>query len=196
MAKVAPGPTPGTPEAMPPRHPSPGTALELTTARLRLRLPTAADAAVFGAITENDAVQRYITGAAQRPDAKHEFVERLARLWREQGFERWIAESLADGHFLGYGGLHYLDGGPDIEVGYGLIPEEWGRGYATELATAAVGWGFEALGLDRIVAVAWPENLASQHVMEKVGMRFARRGHWYGLELVQFSISRDDWAAR
>lgn len=177
----------------PPRRPAEGAPVELATARLRLRLPTVADGEIFGVITEDDQVQRYITGAAQPPHVKYEWIGRFVRCWRELGFERWLVESRDDGHFIGYGGLHYLDGGPEIEVGYGLVPSEWGKGYATEVAGAAVGWGFEVLGLDRIVAVAYPDNLASQRVMEKVGMTYVGNGHWYGHELRQFAISREEW---
>ncbi|MDP9325652.1 MAG: GNAT family N-acetyltransferase [Candidatus Dormibacteraeota bacterium] len=180
----------------PPRRPAEGAPLELTTARLRLRLPTAADGGVFGVITEDEQVQRYITGAAQPPHVKYAWIERFVRCWRELGFERWLVESREDGRLIGYGGLHYLDGGPEIEVGYGLVPSEWGKGYATEVARAAVGWGFEVLGLDRIVAVAYPANLPSQHVMEKLGMTYVGKGHWYGHDLHQFAITREEWGRR
>ncbi|MEA2646890.1 MAG: hypothetical protein QOE92_1973 [Chloroflexota bacterium] len=177
--------------------PAPGVPLEIETKRLRMRLPVASDAEPFAAITEDIEVMRYIRGAAQGPEAKHEWVARYIDGWRTRGFERWMLESRADGSFIGYCGLHYLDDRPgDIEVGYALVPAAWGRGYATEAAAAAVDWGFRALGLERIVAVAFPENRASQQVMKKLGMRYLRDGRWWGHDLVQYGITREEWEAR
>jgi ribosomal-protein-alanine N-acetyltransferase len=66
---------------------------------------------------------------------------------------------------------------------------------ATELAKAALRYGFEEHHFDRIVAIAKPENAASIHVMEKVGMRYEMHTNYYGLDVVQYAISRDEFQA-
>jgi RimJ/RimL family protein N-acetyltransferase len=80
-------------------------------------------------------------------------------------------------------------------VGYAIAKEKWGNGYATEAAAAAVDHAFRRLKLERIVAVAYPENTASIRVMEKLGMKFVRTGEFYAKELVQYAIGRDEWEA-
>ena len=75
-------------------------------------------------------------------------------------------------HAVGWAGLQPLSGTDEIEVGYAFGQPAWGRGYATEVASAVVQWGFEALALERIVAVASPENAGSRRVMDKLGMRY------------------------
>lgn len=70
------------------------------------------------------------------------------------------------------------------------------HGYATEAARAWLSYGFETLGLERIVAVAWPENTASWRVMEKCGMTLAGRGHHYGHETVIYELTRAEFEAR
>ncbi len=83
---------------------------------------------------------------------------------------------LKEGHqFIGDAGLIYEALNPEnknIEVGYRLLPEFWGRGYATEIAKAFIDWGFQEVGLSRIVAFYKPENTASFNVMQKIGMNY------------------------
>ena len=74
--------------------------------------------------------------------------------------------------------------------GYRFVPEAWGRGYATEAAEASLAYGFDVLGLDEIVAVAYPDNAASRRVMEKIGMRYDGRGMYYGNDSVRYVTGR------
>jgi ribosomal-protein-alanine N-acetyltransferase len=83
-----------------------------------------------------------------------------------------------------------LDNTPEIEVGYLFAADCWGKAYATEAARAALDYGFTELDLDRIVAITRPENLASQRVLEKIGMRFERNARYYDMEVRYFSIPR------
>jgi ribosomal-protein-alanine N-acetyltransferase len=64
--------------------------------------------------------------------------------------------------------------GADVEVAYRLARVAWGRGFATEAAGALIAHGLHTLGLPRLVAVTYPENHASQRVLDKLG--FERRG--------------------
>jgi len=82
-------------------------------------------------------------------------------------------ERKSDGAFLGSAGLGveqwYLD---DIQVGWRLIPQYWGHGYATEAGAAWLAYGFETLGRDRIIAMADTPNHRSIAVMRRLGMTF------------------------
>jgi [ribosomal protein S5]-alanine N-acetyltransferase len=78
------------------------------------------------------------------------------------------------GETIGAAGLQPLEGGPEIEVGYRLLKEYWGHGYASEAARRRSPSDFGELGLDRIVAVALESNAASRRVLEKCG--FERSG--------------------
>jgi RimJ/RimL family protein N-acetyltransferase len=62
----------------------------------------------------------------------------------------------------------------EVEVGYGFMPEYWGRGLATEIAQACIRLGFNQLGLKTLVAVTTHANVASQYVMRKAGMIYDR----------------------
>jgi RimJ/RimL family protein N-acetyltransferase len=66
----------------------------------------------------------------------------------------------------------------------------WGRGFATEGARALLAYGFDEVGLNRIVAVAHVENKASQNVMKKIGLRDCGVGHYYDHDVAYFAADR------
>jgi RimJ/RimL family protein N-acetyltransferase len=72
----------------------------------------------------------------------------------------------------------------------------WGRGYATEAATAALDWGFEHLPVEEIISLIRPENAASIGVAERIGETFAGMVPYRGGETGKWAISRETWAAR
>jgi RimJ/RimL family protein N-acetyltransferase len=74
----------------------------------------------------------------------------------------------------------------EIEVGYRLAPNAWGRGYATEGARAVVRYGFADLGLDRIIGLTHPDNAASQRVLQKAGLKDSGWGNYYRRRLRLF----------
>lgn len=104
------------------------------------------------------------------------YVEAQLEHWARHGFGWWIAFDRASGAFAGRGGVRMIprDGELLPEVGYGLLPEYWGRGLGTELARAAVWAGLEALRLPRLIALATASNTRSRRVLEKTGFHYVR----------------------
>jgi len=86
--------------------------------------------------------------------------------------------------------------GDDVEVAYRLARAAWGQGIATEAAGALVAHGLRTLGLPRLVAVTYPENRASQGVLDKLG--FERRGlvEYKGVQTTFHVLTREAWNAR
>ena len=81
----------------------------------------------------------------------------------------------------------------EIEVGYALFKDFWGKGYAVEASEAFLIYGFEELNLEKIVAVANPDNKNSRRVMEKIGMNYDFIGKFYERDLVHYSITREEF---
>ncbi|HEY9599956.1 MAG TPA: GNAT family N-acetyltransferase [Cyanophyceae cyanobacterium] len=106
------------------------------------------------------------------------------------GFGLWAVVHKANGAFIGRCGLCYLDNTRQVELGYTFAKAYWNRGFATEASLASLRYGFEELKLDRIVAIAKPENHASRRVMEKVGMKYEKDAFYYNTDVVYYSISR------
>src|SRR5438128_9162233 len=110
-------------------------------------------------------VTRFLPPRAPLPlESVREAIPRTLKHWAEHGYGLWMAESRAGGELLGHCGLRFVDEIDEVEVLYGFARDAWGHGYATEAAGAAVRFGIDEMGLERIVALAFPENLASIRV--------------------------------
>jgi RimJ/RimL family protein N-acetyltransferase len=122
--------------------------------------------------------------------------------WDEQGFGHWAVIRKEDERLLGYEGLaipRFLpEVLPAVELGYRFDPIAWGRGYATEAGAASLSYGFDVVGLERIIAIYDIENTRSGLVMGRLGMRVEREtAHPEdGTKLRVYEILRDDWHAR
>jgi len=92
--------------------------------------------------------------------------------WERYGYGIWTFRARADGQFVGYCGLRHsqVAGRPEVELLYALLPDYWGRGLATEAASAVVQWAFDEHGLVEIWASTQAANTRSRRVMEKIGM--------------------------
>ena len=84
----------------------------------------------------------------------------------------------------------------EVELLYTFEQTYWGRGYATEAATACVRFAFERTRLNRLIAMAYPEHHRSRHVMEKLGMRFEKEEPFRTLPTVWYALTPLDFAAR
>ena len=133
---------------------------------------------------------------ATREDA----VEGLARYrahWEERGYGIWAVEERASRRFVGRIGLsHHRLWPEDVEVGWALDPEVWGRGYATEGGAAALAHAFGELGRDRVVSITHPENAGSIAVMRRLGIEPWRTVWWPDgdIDLEVRAIGRATWA--
>lgn len=168
--------------------------IEITTDRLQLRQWQADDVQRYVELLSLPDVARFML---PMPRAR---IEALAsdflQQWHDEGFGPFAAVDLISGTWIGQVGLGRLGEWADddnVEVGYELHPACWGRGFATEGGRAALGFGFETVGLTRIISTTNPANLRSRRVMEKLGL--TRRGErlYHGHATVWYAIDRADW---
>jgi RimJ/RimL family protein N-acetyltransferase len=142
---------------------------------------------------------RYIgNGQASTREQIDEVMRRLPRAYTlYPGLGTWRATRRDNGDFIGWFALKYIPGTAEIEVGYRLRHGAWGRGYATEGARELVRYGFDDLGLYRIIGVTHPDNEASRNVLRKVGLSDIGWGHYYGRPVRVFEAVRDaHWQPR
>jgi RimJ/RimL family protein N-acetyltransferase len=183
-------------------------ALELRTARLRLRLRPFRDAdlPVFVAYRQDPGVARYQgwDDTFSREDGQALFDAARGVAPGTPGVWFHLAmEERASGTILGDCVLHVREDDPrQAEIGFTLARAHQGRGYAAEAVAAVLGYAFGTLGLHRVVAITDARNGAAARLLERVGMR--REGHYiqnvwfkgaWGDEL-SFALLREEWMAR
>lgn len=166
----------------------------LETERLYIRPFTLRDLPRLIEMRSDPEVCKYLGGIEkQNPESLAARIRFYIDCSREYGFGMSAMIWKESGEIIGWSGLQPLDGTDEIEVGYGMIKEFWGRGIASEAARAWLDFGFGEKNLERIVAVAYPENKNSWRIMEKLGMRYEKTAEYYGASCVFYGISRDEY---
>ena len=145
----------------------------IETTRLLLRTFTEDDAALIYELNLDPEVIRYthdpINDLAHASEILGKVIIPQYTLYNHG---RWAVHVKTTLEFLGWCGLKYRAELNEIDLGYRFKKEGWGKGYATEAAYATIQYGFEKIGLQRIVARAEIENIGSWKVLEKCGMTY------------------------
>jgi RimJ/RimL family protein N-acetyltransferase len=143
------------------------------TERLQLRPLAMSDGDALHALQCDGEMMRYFGGPYRR-EQTDTWLEWHVAIWEQEGYSHWAAELKEAGIFVGWIGLTKVwepeEMLPAVEVGWFVDRRYWGNGLATEGGRRSLTFGFEELGLDRIIARYDPENYASGKVMEKLGM--------------------------
>ncbi len=171
--------------------------VEVETARLRLRMFRRGDVDVFARLFADPQVVQYL-----RPldpgQVERQLIEFLLH-WEERGFGLWAVELKESRELIGRAGLLQHDdwtaSPTNVEVGWTFDPRHWGQGYATEAGRASVEFGFTNLGLDNIISITRPDNVASRRVMQKCGLVEGGRTRWRGFPVVWYELDRRRWDA-
>jgi RimJ/RimL family protein N-acetyltransferase len=156
---------------------------ELQTARLWLRRWRPEDLESLVRWHADPALMRHMGRVASREHTER-VAERFLAHWEEHGFGFMTVREKATDALVGRSGVAFHRLWPhDPEVGW-LIDTPWqGQGYATEAGAACVRYGFEELGLERLVSICTTENAPSRRVMEKLGFTVWRELHDETLDL-------------
>lgn len=148
------------------------------TSRLILSVPTISEAPELFDLNSDPEVVRYTgdTSCKNISEAEAIINERMIKNWNLYKMSR-LTVRLKDGTYLGWCGLKYFPDNGEVDLGYRFKKIFWGKGYATESSYSCLKYGFETLGLQKIIAKAMPENVGSIKVMQKLGMTF--RGYYH-----------------
>ncbi|GAA0961873.1 GNAT family N-acetyltransferase [Kribbella koreensis] len=176
----------------------------LTTDRLLLRQWKDSDRETYAALNADPAVMEHFPNALTRAESDT-MVDRLTAAIDERGFGFWAAEVRETGQFIGFIGLSVpsfeASFTPCVEIGWRLVKDAWGNGYATEGARASLAHAFGPLGLDEVLSFTTTTNKPSQRVMERIGMTYVedfdhpRLAAGHPLQRhVLYRITRAQWA--
>ncbi len=168
-----------------------GKMVAIETPRLILREISANDLENLAAIFTDPVVMRFYPSTYTYQQTQ-QHIERIITCYRENGFGLWGTIHKADNILIGRCGLipQQVDGHQEIEIGYLLAKEYWGRGLATEAAIAIRNYGFQQLGYHRLISLIDPQNIASQKVAIKNGMQYEKQAQMWGKTVYVYTVNR------
>jgi RimJ/RimL family protein N-acetyltransferase len=174
----------------------------LVTERLCLRRFRADDIELLWRLYSDPEVMRYVGGVKSRAETESGLQTRVLDYYEEHpGLGMWATLERATGACIGFHLLNNIQGESYIQVGYVLFKEYWGRGYATEMASRVLRYGFTDLGLPMICAITNLPNVASQSVLLKAGLErkgercFSHPAYAASGPLAWFEAERSRWLA-
>lgn len=111
-------------------------------------------------------------GVVSKEEIRRRIVENVFGDYEKHGYGRLAIELKGKEKFIGFTGLKYVEDLKEVDLGYRLMKKYWGIGLASEAAKACVDFGFNELGLKRMIATVLPANSKSINVLKKLNFNF------------------------
>src|SRR5688500_24566 len=166
--------------------------LPIFTTRLAIRAYEPGDLQQLHAVLYSDDAAMALLGGPRDLSGTRAALERSMNQQDLAGYSFWPVFERESGLMVGEAGLFPLaPDGPDVALGYAFGAPYWGRGYATEAASAVLTEAFGPLDLDRVVAITREANLGSRRVLTKLGFRMEGLRHVWGAEQLFFTLQRE-----
>jgi RimJ/RimL family protein N-acetyltransferase len=164
----------------------------LETERLLLRELVPKDVDALAAVLSDPETMRYYPAALDRAGVAA-WIERNRRRYIDAGHGLWAMVLKSSGEVIGDCGLtrQTVDESEEIEIGYHVRRDLWGRGYAPEAARACQQYGFAQLGVERLISLIRPENMPSRRVAEKTGLTLWKEVLWMDLPHCVYVVRRE-----
>ena len=173
--------------------------LQLETPRLLLRLPTIEDLDPWAEMMADPEAARFIGGVMERSVSWRGLMTMIGA-WHAYGFGMFSVIEKSTGRWVGRLGPWQPEGWPGTEVGWAIVRDCWGKGYAPEGAAATTDWAFAHLGWTDVIHSIDPANVASQAVARKLGSRNLGPGQlpapYQDSRIDIWGQSRAEWEAR
>ena len=166
----------------------------IDTGRLILRRFTLDDLPAFYQLCSRPEVIRYAQGTplASLEEARAFMQAAPFRDYATYGYGRFACVWKESGDVIGFSGVKYVPEISDTELGYRFLPEFWGMGLATEAGLASIEFARADLGLNRLVAMVHPDNVASANVLLKLGFSVEKQIRCSGLPGIDVSLFARD----
>ena len=176
----------------------------LETERLILREIRESDLDGMFELDSNATVHQYLgKNPITTKEQALKIIGFIQRQYKELGIGRFAAIEKSSGDFIGWSGLK-LNKGPKeelngvqdfIDIGYRFIPRYWGKGYATESSLATLKFGFEEMNYPVIYGAADIDNIGSNKVLQKIGLRFVNKFHFKETPCYWYELKKEDYGS-
>ncbi|NOY47017.1 MAG: GNAT family N-acetyltransferase [Chlorobi bacterium] len=174
----------------------------IETERLILReiLPT--DVEGMFELDSNTEVHKYLgRKPIQTKQQAADAIQFIRKQYRDHGIGRFATVEKSSREFIGWSGLKFNTGEKEIlndkkdfyDIGYRFMPRYWGKGYATESSLAILDYGFKELNLELIVGAAEIENVASNKILQKIGLKYINDFPFEDKIASWYELKREDY---
>jgi RimJ/RimL family protein N-acetyltransferase len=170
----------------------------IETDRLIVRELALSDAAELAPLLGDPEVMRFSIKGVHTLEDTCAMIAQCISSYEKFGFGQWGLVHKDSSTLIGYCGLGLLalDGTQQTEIGYRLLRSRWGQGFATEAAAHVLGYGFEQLGLQTIIAIVQAENVASVRVVRKIGLSYFKETRYHQREVQVYRKTVSEWSAK
>lgn len=170
----------------------------IETERLLIREITEADVQGFYELDSDPEVHKYLGNNPVKSMAECLDVIRYVRKqYQDNGIGRWAVEDKLTKEFVGWTGLKYEWNDRQnvnyYDLGYRLKRKFWGKGIATETAVASLKYGFTKMNLEEIFAAAHTENIASNKILTKIGLKCIDTFDYHGAQHNWYWLEKSEW---
>ena len=173
--------------------------LRVETPRLLLRVPRVEDFDAWAEMMADEETARFIGGVMPRAISWRGLMTVIGS-WHAQGFAMFSVIEKSTGRWIGRLGPWMPEGWPGPEVGWAIVRDCWGRGYAMEGSIAATNWAFDNLGWTEVIHSIAPDNVPSQRLAMRLGSRNRGPGRlpppYQDAPIDIWGQTRDEWRAR
>jgi ribosomal-protein-alanine N-acetyltransferase len=162
---------------------------DMYTERLYMRQLRYDDVDSYYEIMKKDEVGMWLASSNGKtyPETKS-LIENYSKHWKERGYGVWGVLDRQSKELFGHCGLNFLKETGEVELLYAFDPKYWGHGYATESGIASLEYAFRKLRLDRIIALAKPDNKKSINVIHKTGFKSIGIKEYFGMQLMCYEL--------
>lgn len=165
------------------------------TERFILREIVEDDFQDFYELDSDPEVHKYLGNKpVQDIETSKNMVASIRQQYKDVGIARWAIIDKTKQEFLGWGGLKFEQGiaekGDYYDLGYRIKRKHWGKGIATEVAIAALAYGFETMQLKEICAAAHVENTGSNKILQKIGMLYIDTFHFMNVDVNWYKTTK------
>ena len=165
------------------------------TERIEIREIENGDIQALSGILADPDVMEYSSKGPLTEVETSDFVEWCVKSYEENGYGQWAVIEKKSGRLIGCCGLSRttVDGCDEIEIGYRLAKDQWGKGLASEAAYVVLAHGFQGFNIESIVGIVSPHHSASIRVLEKLGFRVFSETRYSDWDVRVYRMSKKDW---